>query len=67
MKLTMNGIIVIEENPICIDVYLRSGFVEVKDAEEITYADMKRIAKENGINSHGMNKDALLEAIKEFI
>jgi predicted double-glycine peptidase len=67
MKLVKDGVIVIENNPVCVSVWLREGFVEVKDADEITYADMKRIAKENGVNSHGMNKEALLEAIKEFI
>jgi len=38
-----------------------------EDVKDITYADMKRIAKENGINSHGMSKETLLEAIKEYI
>ena len=59
MKLTLNGIIVIEDNPMCIDVYLREGFIEIKGDAEVSYSDMKRIAKENGINSYGMSKEVL--------
>jgi predicted double-glycine peptidase len=51
----------------CIDVYLREGFIEVKGDADVSYSDMKRIAKENGINSYGMSKEVLQEAIKQFI
>jgi predicted double-glycine peptidase len=70
MKLVKDGVIVIENNPVCVSVWLRSGFVEVADEvedAEVSFTDMKRIAKENGINSYGMKKDELAEAIKEFI
>jgi hypothetical protein len=70
------GDMIIECIELVRNVWEREGFVIVNETEEvkpvgktteITYADMKRIAKENGINSHGMNKDTLLEAIKEYI
>ncbi len=66
------GDMVIECIPLVSNVWAREGFLpfdeepqEIKD--EISYTEMKRIAKENGINSHGMKKEELLEAIKEYI
>lgn len=62
------GDVIIECIPLVENVWAREGFVPFdEEPEELTYQDMKRIAKENGINSHGMNKEALLEAIKEYI
>lgn len=65
------GDVVIECDNLTKNIWVRNGFVpfdeEPEDVKDITYADMKRIAKENGINSHGMSKETLLEAIKEYI
>lgn len=67
MKMT-NGKHVIETNEFLKNIWVREGFVPFdEEPEEINYTEMKRIAKENGINSHGMKKDELLEAIKEYI
>lgn len=63
--------VVIECDNLTKNIWVRNGFVpfdeEPEDVKDITYADMKRIAKENGINSQGMSKETLLEAIKEYI
>ena len=67
------GDIIIECVDFVSNVWAREGFIlfdeEPEELEngEIPYKEMKRIAKENGINSHGMKKDELLEAIKEYI
>lgn len=65
------GDVIIECIPLVENVWAREGFApfdeEPAEVKEITYTDMKRIAKENGINSHGMSKETLLEAIKEYI
>ena len=66
MKMKKDNVI-IECTSLTRNIWLREGFEEVEEESEVSYADMKRIAKENGINSHGMNKEALLEAIKEYI
>ena len=68
--------VVIECDNLTKNIWVRNGFEEIEDIEDIdeeevegemTYNEMKRIAKENGINSHGMKKETLLEAIKEYI
>ena len=64
--------VIIECTDLTENIWKRNGFVPFdEEPEEIVgempYAEMKRIAKENGINSHGMKKDELMEAIKEYI
>lgn len=66
--------VVIECTEFTQNIWKREGFVpfdeepeDEEDEGEISYKEMKRIAKENGINSHGMKKEELLEAIKEYI
>ncbi len=62
------GNTIIECTSFVSNVWERYGFVPFdEEPEELTYQDMKRIAKENGINSHGMSKETLLESIKEYI
>lgn len=59
------GDLVIECTEHVKNVWVRYGFEEL--TEELTYQDMKRIAKENDINSYGMKKEELEEAIKPYI
>lgn len=69
MKLIKDGVVV-ECIPFHANIFTRDGYVpfdEEPEDNEISYTEMKRIAKENGINSHGMKKEELLEAIKEYI
>jgi hypothetical protein len=62
------GDMVIECIELVQNVWAREGFVPFdEEPKEITYQEMKRIAKENGINSHGMSKEVLLDSIKEYI
>ena len=67
MKFKKNDI-VIECDNFTKNVWEREGFVPFdEEPEEISYTEMKRLAKENGINSQGMKKEELFEAIKSYI
>ena len=62
------GNIIIECIPFVKNVWEREGFVPFdEEPEEISYTEMKRLAKEHGINSQGMKKEELLEALKEYL
>lgn len=62
MKLVKDDIVVIENNPNCVSVWKRYGFVEAEE-NELTYQELKSLAKEKGINTQGMKKDEILEAL----
>ena len=68
MKLIKDGVVV-ETTPFLKNIWTREGFVEYEEPEheEIGYQDLKKLAKEKGINSHGLKKDELLEALKEYL
>lgn len=62
-----NGIHTIECIPHVKNVWERYGFKEVEDEEEtgeLTYQELKSLAKAQGINTHGMKKDEIIEALK---
>lgn len=63
MKLS-NGVHTIElpDDDMNIDVWKRYGFVPSED-NELTYQELKSLAKEKGINTQGMKKDEILEAL----
>ena len=63
MKLS-NGVHTIElpDDDMNVDVWERVGFVRI-EGEELTYAELKTLAKEKGINTHGMKKEEILEAL----
>ena len=66
MKMT-NGTNTVETTEFLKNIWTREGYTVVEEVEELSYDEMKDIAKENGIKIHGMKKDELLEAIKEYI
>ncbi len=59
-----NGVHTIElrDNDLNVDVWERVGFVRV-ESEELSYPELKTLAKEKGINTHGMKKEEILEAL----
>ena len=64
MKMT-NGDTVIECDLFTKNIWVRYGFKEVEDTEdELSYTELKSLAKEKGINTHGMKKDEIIEALK---
>jgi hypothetical protein len=62
MKFKKNGITITVDNPNTYNVFIRNGFEKVED-EELSYQDLKSLAKEKGINTHGMKKEEILEAL----
>lgn len=61
MKFAKGDMVIIDEYPNNINVWKRNGFVEV--TEELTYQELKSLAKEKGINTQGMKKEEILEAL----
>ena len=67
MKVT-NGINTVETTEFLKGIWLRDGYTEVvegsePDKDEPTYLELKTMAKEKGINTHGMKKEDILEAL----
>lgn len=76
MKMS-NGEITIECDKFTKNIWERNGFEEVieqteeseeseeviEQTEELTYAELKTLAKEKGINTHGMKKEEIIAAI----
>ena len=62
-----NGTNTVETTEFLKNIWIREGYTVVEEVEELSYDEMEDIAKENGIKIHGMKKDELLEAIKEYI
>ena len=65
MKMT-NGTDTIECDEFTKNIWVRNGFEEVleEESDEPTYAELKTLAKEKGINTHGMKKEEIIEALK---
>lgn len=65
MKMT-NGVDTIECDLFTKNIWARYGFKEVEETEEdeLTYQELKSLAKEKGINTHGMKKEEIIEALK---
>lgn len=70
MKVT-NGTHTVETTEFLKNIWIREGFWEVTeeavvqtDKDELTYIELKTMAKEKGINTHGMKKDEIIEALK---
>lgn len=71
MKMT-NGVHIIECTEFVKNIWEREGFEVVSDdyelereeeSGELTYQELKSLAKENGINTHGMKKEEILKAL----
>jgi len=66
-----NGINTIETNDFLMNIWVREGYSMVEESEEPeevtkdapTYLELKSMAKEKGINTHGMKKEDILEAL----
>lgn len=66
MKMS-NGVHTIECIEFVKNVWERDGFTEVVEEEsELTYSELKTLAKEKGINTHGMKKEEIVEAIESL-
>ena len=65
MKMS-NGIHTIECIPFVKNIWEREGFKEVEEDEtdELTWQELKTLAKERGINTKGMKKEEVIEALK---
>lgn len=69
MKMT-NGVHTIETTEFLKNIWVRDGFAEVTEPEpteetdEMTYAEMKSLAKSKGINTYGMKKEDIMEALE---
>jgi poly-D-alanine transfer protein DltD len=68
-----NGKYTVETTPFLKNIWEREGFTlvdetvkeEVKEEiEELTWQELKTLAKEKGINTRGMKKDEVIEALK---
>lgn len=69
MKVT-NGTHTVETTEFLKNIWIRDGYKVVEEAEpseepkdEPKYLELKTMAKEKGINTHGMKKDDILEAL----
>lgn len=66
MKVT-NGTHIVETTDFLKNIWIREGYTVVEDTdelkEELTYLELKTLAKEKGINTHGMKKEDILEAL----
>ena len=65
MKMS-NGVHTIECIELVKNVWEREGYTEVddtKDETEISYSELKTMAKEAGINTHGMKKEEIIAAL----
>lgn len=66
MKMT-NGTDTIECIELVKNVWERDGFWEVEEGDKeedvLTYQELKSLAKEKGINTHGMKKEEIIEAL----
>lgn len=63
--LVTNGKHTVETTEFLKNIWIRDGYVEVEEVEEeLTYQELKSLAKEKGINTHGMKKEEILEALK---
>lgn len=57
MKLVKDGVIITENNPNAVSVWLRHGFVEA-DEEEMSEEEIRALAKEKGVtNWHNKKLD----------
>lgn len=57
--------VVIECDSFTKNIWVRYGFEECEDSdEELTYSELKTLAKEKGINTHGMKKEEIIESLK---
>jgi hypothetical protein len=73
MKVT-NGTITEETNDFLKGIWLRQGFWLVDESaphkeaepetEEVPYQELRRIAKAKGINTHGMKREEIEQAIE---
>ena len=68
MKVT-NGVITEETNEFLKGIWIRQGFWVVDESaepdpkEEPTYLELKTMAKDKGINTHGMKKEEIQTAL----
>lgn len=62
MKMT-NGTDTIECIELVKNVWERDGFWEVEEGDVLTYQELKSLAKEKGINTHGMKKEEIIDAL----
>lgn len=60
-----NGINTVETTEFLKNIWIRDGYREVEEEtkDEPTYLELKTMAKEKGINTHGMKKEEILEAL----
>lgn len=65
MKMS-NCIHTIECTPFVKNIWERDGYKEISEDEEneLTWQELKTLAKEKGINTKGMKKEEILEALK---
>lgn len=66
MKVT-NGTHTVETTEFLKNIWIREGYKVVDETEEAkdepTYQELKSMAKDKGINTHGMKKEEILEAL----
>lgn len=66
MKVT-NGTHTVETTEFLKNIWIREGYKVVDETEESkdepTYQELKSMAKDKGINTHGMKKEEILEAL----
>lgn len=67
MKVT-NGTHTVETTEFLKNIWIREGYTEVAegaepDKDEPTYLELKTMAKDKGINTHGMKKEDILAAL----
>lgn len=66
MKVT-NGTHTVETTEFLKNIWIREGYKVVEEMdelkEELTYLELKTLAKEKGINTHGMKKEDILESL----
>lgn len=66
MKVT-NGTHTVETTEFLKNIWIREGYKVVEETEEakdeLTYQELKSMAKDKGINTHGMKKEEILEAL----
>ena len=66
MKVT-NGTHTVETTEFLKNIWIREGYKVVDETEEAkdepTYQELKTMAKDKGINTHGMKKEEILEAL----
>lgn len=67
-----NGKHTVETNDFLKNIWLRDGYEIVDEEEEeeaaepeneLTFAELRTMAKEKGINTHGMKKEEISEAL----